>query len=218
MLQDINEDKARVTQLCSHHCVQLWLDAAMLCNLTYACPATPGRRLTCLKPRDIGLAWQQDAGTLNCKRIAFIFDFYGTEVYRRALSSTHQEATTYHIMKTLGIVMDVPPAAMRHGQKTCIQQQYSATANNTKNNILRMGGNKHHVRVNREQGPSRTNKNWKRPKQVFFTVHTDTSNPSNTTTEKVSDYGCKVVCITYLWLNLYCLQLCFYCWKPAKLC
>jgi hypothetical protein len=49
--------------------------------------------------------------------MAFIFDYYGTEVYRRALSTTHQEATTRHIMTTMSIQMDVLPSEMRGGQK-----------------------------------------------------------------------------------------------------
>jgi hypothetical protein len=153
MLQTINNDKRRVTELCGRQCVQLWLEAAMLCGLTYECTATPGRHLACRKPSDIGLAWKQNCGPLNCKRIAFIFNFYGTEVYRRAFSTTHQEATTRYVMATLGIVIDVPPAAMCHGQKTCVQQQCSATLHIRKNNILRVGRNNHNVRVSLEQGP-----------------------------------------------------------------
>jgi hypothetical protein len=190
-LKEINQDKKSVTTLCGQQCLLIWLEAALLCELTYECPATPGRRLACQKPHDIGLAWKQDAGALNCKRIAFIFDFYGTEVYRRALSTTHQEATSYHIMERLGVVMDVPPEAMLHGQKTCVQQQYSATSNIRKNNILRMGSNKHHVRVNREQGNARKNVNWKRPKQVFFNSHTDPNDHKTKVVDKVSSNYAK---------------------------
>jgi hypothetical protein len=187
MLHTINNDKKRVTELCGQQCVQLWLEAAKLCGLTYECTSTPGRHLVCRKPRDIGLAWKQNSGPLNCKRIAFIFDFYGTEIYRRAFSTTHQEATTRYVMATLGIAMDVPPAAMCRGQKTCVQQQYSATSHIRKNNILRVGRNNHDVRVSLEQGSEGTNKNWKRPKEVFFNIRSDpTSNQKSRLVEKVS--------------------------------
>ena len=119
--------------------------------------------------------------------MAFIFDYYGTEVYLRAVNTTHQEATTKQIMATMGIVMDVQPTEMPGGQKTCIQQQYSCCAKNRKNNILRVGGNKHHVRVNLEQGKAqRNNKNWKRPKEVFFNSRIDPKMPGEAMVEKVS--------------------------------
>jgi hypothetical protein len=110
---------------------------------------------------------------------------------------THQEATCSKIMATINIVMDVPPSSMRHGQKTCVQQQYSSTSNVRKNNVLRAGKNYHHVRVNREQGPTRTDRNWKRPKEVFFTVRGDKSDPE----EKVT---MAQVSLTYCGSFRYC--------------
>jgi hypothetical protein len=201
MLTAINADKQRVTSLCNQSCVALWLDAADVCKLTYACPYKPNTHLSCRKPSDIGLAWKQCSGPANCKRMAFIFDYYGTEVYRRALSTTHQEATTKHVMVTMGIVMDVLPAEMCSGQKTCIQQQYSYCAKNNKNNILRVGWKKHHVRVNLAQGKARINKNWKRPKEVFFNSCRDFNMPEETVVEKVSGpccMGCMVACGHYV--------------------
>jgi hypothetical protein len=118
--------------------------------------------------------------------MAFIFDCCGTEVCRRALSTTHQEATTKHIMETLGVVMDVLPGDMRGGQKTSIQQQHSYCAKNRKNNILRVGWQKHHVRLNSEQGAAKTKKNWKRPKEVFFNCFIDPASPGRPLVEKAS--------------------------------
>jgi hypothetical protein len=186
LLEEINADQKRVGHICGQQCLQLWLEAAELCELTYECPATPGRRLACHSRRDIGLAWKQDNGPVNCKRIAFIFDFYGTEVYRRALSTTHQEETSCHVMARLGIVMDVSPSAMRHGHKTCVQQQYGYTSNMQKNNLLRKGSRHHGVRVNLERANAGSNKNWKRPKHVFFNLREDKSDPPKKVEEKVS--------------------------------
>jgi hypothetical protein len=122
MLGAINLDKQEVRRLCDQECVALWLDAAKVCNLTYACPYKPNTRLSCRKSSEIGLAWKQCAGPTNCKRMAFIFDYYSAEIYWRAHGTTHQEATTRHITESLGIVMDVQPADMRGGQKTCIKK------------------------------------------------------------------------------------------------
>jgi hypothetical protein len=182
MLRSINTDQKRVAKLCGRQCVRLWVEAAAVCGLTHECPFTPGRHLTCHTPGDISMAWRQNVGAVNCKRIAFIFFYYGTEVHKMALSTPHRDATAYHIMDTLGIEMDVLPAAMRGGQKTCLQQQYSNTANNKKHNILRSGKEKHQVQVTCEEGQSqaqaRTTKNWRRPKSMFFIKR---QNPSDST-------------------------------------
>jgi hypothetical protein len=183
--------------LCNQACVAMWLEAAEVCQLTYACPYKPNTRLSCRQPSEIGMAWKQCSGPANCKRMAFIFDYYGSEVYRRALSTSHQEATTKHIMATMGIQMDVRPAEMRGGQKTCVQQQYSYCAKNHKNNILRVGWHKHHVRVNLEQGKARTNRNWKRPKEVFFNSRRNPHLPGERVVDKVSATCC--ICVAELW-------------------
>ena len=194
MLQQINLEKQQVIKISSEGCVKLWLDAAEVCRLTYACPFKPNTRLTCRKPSEIGVAWKQCPGPANQKRMAFIFNYYGTEVYRHALSTTHQEETAERIMTSMGIVMDVGPTGMRLGQKTCIQQQYSCCAKNTKNNILRAGWATHCVRVNLEQGATQTKQNYKRPKEVFFNTHI---NPTGErVVEKVSP-NCRIMCVCW---------------------
>ena len=185
-------DKREVTRLCNRECVTMWLDAAEVCQLTYMCPFKPNTQLSCRKPNDIGMTWKQCSGPDNCKRMAFIFDYYGTEVYRRALNKTHQDACTQYVMATMGIVFDVPPAEMSGGQKTCLQQRYSYCANLYKNNILRAGWNNHHVRVNLEQGKTQTKKHWKRPKEVFFNSRINLVGQSNDTiVEKVGQPRCR---------------------------
>jgi hypothetical protein len=169
MLQIINRNKDEVTKFCHDSCVAMWLDAADVCNLTYLDPYRTNTRLSCRQPSDIKRAWQQCAGPDNCKRMAFIFDYYGSAIYSRALNKTHQAITTDNLLATMGIQFDVRPDEMQGGQKTCVEQQHSYTAKNAKNNILRGGGGKHKVRVNLERGKgARINPNWKRPKQVFF--------------------------------------------------
>ena len=168
----------------------LWLEAAEVCQLSYECPFKPDTRMWCQRPSDIGLAWKQCSDPVNCKRMAFIFDYYGSEVYRRALSTTHQEAMTKQIMETMSIEMDVLPSEMRGGQKTCIEQRYSYCAKTRKNNILRVGWNKHHVRVNLEQGKEKHKKNWKRPKEVFFNSCKNPAIAGELVVKKVSTTFC----------------------------
>jgi hypothetical protein len=198
MLAVINADKQHVTTLCNQRSIALWLEAADVCNLTYACPYRPNTRLSCSKPGDIGMAWKQCSGPANCKRIAFIFDYFGSKIYPRALGTTHQAATTKHIMATMGITMDVQPGEMREGQKTCVDQMYSYAAKNAKNNILRTGWKQHHVRVNIEQGKARTKKNWKRPKEVFFNNHSNPNTAGETTVVMVSTAR-RMWCIVICW-------------------
>ena len=186
MLETIDEDKKRVAHLCGQQCVKLWLEAASVCEMTFMCPSTPGRRLPIRKLSDIGLAWQQDPGRITCKQIAFVFDFYGTEVYRRAFSTTHQEMTFALVMDRLGVQMDVLPSEMEHGQKTCVQQLYSCTANWRKNNVLRQGKHLHGARVCLTQGATRTSLNWRRPKDVFFIMRPNNGDRKNQLIEKVS--------------------------------
>ena len=187
MLQAINNDKREVTRLCNQRVEALWCDAAEVCGLTYGCSYKPNTRLLCRNAHEIGKAWKESSGPDNCKRLAFIFHYFGTEVHRRALGTSHQDATTMHIMATMGIEMDVLPANMRSGQKTCVQQLYSCCAKNLKNNLLRAGWNQHHMRVNLEQGTTRTKRNWKRPKEVFFISHDNANDTTrDTVVEKVS--------------------------------
>jgi hypothetical protein len=187
MLKEINTDRQSVNERCGMACVQLWLEAATICNLTYECKYTPGRHQSCELTSDIGVAWKQDSGATNCKRMAFIFDYYGIEVYKRAVNATHQDVTAKTVLAQLGIQINEPSADMRGGQKNCVQQQYSAAAKTKKNNILRVGTKAHKVRVNREQGKhSSTKPNWKRPKDVFFNTTNDPSAPSGKIVTKVS--------------------------------
>ena len=174
MLKIIKADKQQVSTLCNQRCVAMWLEAAEICELTLACRFNPTQRLLCHSARDIGEAWKQCAGPANCKKIAFIFDYYGTTVYQRAYSRTHQEVTADHIMKTMGIEMNVTAGDMRQGSKDCIQQQYSYCANNTKQNFLRAGRHKHHVSVHLGDNTTKDGtKNWKRPKKVYFNTRKD---------------------------------------------
>jgi hypothetical protein len=187
MLQTINSNKEEVTKFCYDSCVSMWLDAADVCNLTYLDPFRTNTRLSCRQPIDIKRAWQQCAGPENCKWMAFIFDYCGTVIYPRALNKTQQAVTTDNLLATMGIEFDVRPNEMQGGQKTCVEQQHSYTAKNTKNNILRGGGDKHKTRVNLERGKGATNnKNRKRPKQVFFISRMNTNLTGEKVVEEVS--------------------------------
>jgi hypothetical protein len=186
MLSEINADKKELALLFDRKCVAMWLDAADVCNLTVADRFKPNTRLSCHKPGDIAMAWRECSGPVNCKRMAFIFDYYGTELHQRALNTTHQVATTKNIMDKLGIVMDVLPEDMRSGQKTCVEQMYSYASKNRKNNISRVGWKRHHVRVNLGEGETKTtSKNWKRPKEVFFNSRNDPNEAGKTIVQKV---------------------------------
>ena len=162
----------------------MWLDAAEVCQLTYKCPFNSPIRQPCRKLADISLAWRECAGPENCKRIAFIFDYYGSIVHQRALSTTHKTTTASEVMRNMGIVFEV--AEMKGGSTNCVQQQYSSCAKTQKFNLLRGGCAKHGVRVNLGMGKKQPHTNWKRPKEVFFIFRDDTEQPGVKVIEKVS--------------------------------
>jgi hypothetical protein len=187
MLQTINNNKAAVNKFCYDSCVDMWLDAADVCKLTYRDTFQSNNFLSCRKPSDIALAWQQCAGPANCKKMAFIFDYCGSVIYRRALNRTHQAVTTANLVASMQIKFDVRSEEMPGGQKNCVEQQHSNTSKITKNNILRSGEGKHKVRVNIERGKGATNnKNWKRPKETFFITRMNTALAGTKIVEKVS--------------------------------
>ena len=184
MLTRINNDQTEVDGICLRHLAAMWLDAAEVCSLTYKCPFNARIRQPCRKLSDITLAWTECAGTENCKRIAFIFDYYGSVVHQRALSTTLQTTTTSEVLRTMGIVFDV--ANMKGSSKNCVWQQFSSCNKEHKSNLLRGGIGKHGVRVNLGLGKQQQKKNWKRPKHIFFIYRKDKERPSIDVIEKVS--------------------------------
>ena len=135
----------------------------------------------CRKLSDITLAWNECAGPVNCKRIAFIFDYYGSVVHQRALSTMLQTtATASEVLRTMGIVFDVEN--LKGGSKNCVGQQFSSCSKDHKFNLFRGGCGKHRVRVNLGLGKQQTQKNWKRSKHIFFIYREDLERP-----------GCEVI-------------------------
>jgi len=185
MLKSINDDKEAVIAYIKSRCVEMWLEAAEVCQLTYECVHNSRFRQPCRKVSDIGLAWKQCGDSMNCKRMAFIFGFYTRALYQRALNQTHQAAITNGVLKSMGIVMDVRPADMPPGNKNCVQKLYSNWTKVEKENTLRGGLFRNKVRVNLGKGSGQTNKNWKRPKQVFFIKRDDPDRPGEKLLEKV---------------------------------
>ena len=185
MLKTINNDKMTVTSYFSGRCVEMWLEAAEVCQLTYKCPHNPMIRQPCRKLSDIGLAWRQCGDSVNCKRMAFIFDFFTKTLHQRALNQTHQASLTSGVMQSMGIVFDVLPADMPPGHKNCIQKLYSNWTKVQKENTLRGGRQKHNLRVNLGKGSSQTQQNWKRPKEVFFIQGDDPDWPGKKLLQKV---------------------------------
>jgi len=175
MLTVINDDKEKVASICNTHLAAMWLDAAEVCNLTYKCPFDARIRQPCRKLSDITVAWNKCAGSRNAKRIAFIFDYYGSVVHQRALSTTLEKATASEVLRRMGIIFDV--AHLKGGSKNCVRQQYSYCSKNQKYNLLRGGCGRHRVSVNLGLGKQQTKKNWKRPKHIFFVYREERERP-----------------------------------------
>ena len=183
LLTVINDDKERVASICTAHLAAMWLDAAEVCNLTYKCPFDSRVRQPCRKLSDITVAWTECAGSKNAKRIAFIFDYYGSVVHQRALGTTLQTATASEVLRRMGIIFDV--AHLKGGSKNCVRQQFSYCSQNQKYNLLRGGYQKHRVSVNLGLGNQQTKKNYKRPKHIFFVYREERERPGMKVIETV---------------------------------
>jgi hypothetical protein len=170
MQRRVLQDEKAATHIIAGELHKLFHDAANITGMTYRCKLT-GHTLPCINSKDIQLAWMQDGGEENLKRMAWMFYYYGTEIHKMGRSTlTHGEWVEQKVMTTLNVsyvhLREIPI-----GQRTCIQQLYAKKFNDFRTNImLRNGAFRHTSMVNKEQ-PKRSGlfrKNFKRGKSIFF--------------------------------------------------
>ena len=145
-------------------------DGANITGMTYRCKLTQ-QTLACINSKDIRLAWMQDGGEENLKRLAWIFYFYGTEVHRSGKSyHTHGEWVEREVMSALNITY-VHLSELPIGQRTCLQQLYAKKFNDLRTNIMRRGSAIQHKSMVKKEQPrvaGMFQKNFKRAKTTFF--------------------------------------------------
>jgi hypothetical protein len=155
-------------------------DAANITQMTYRCKLTQ-QTLACINSKDIRLAWMQDGGETNLKRLAWMFYYYGTEVHRSGRSYlTHGEWVEHKVMTALNITY-VHLSELPIGQRTCLQQLYAKKFNDLRTNIMRRGPAIQHRSVIKKEQPrvlGLFHKNFKRAKTTFF-LTMDVGNSTN---------------------------------------
>ena len=149
---------------------QLLHVAANITGMTYRCNLT-NHTLACINTKDIRLSWMQDGGEENLQRLAWIFYYYGTELYRLGRSSlSHGEWVEQKVLWNLNVAYvhlnDIPI-----GQTTCVQQLYAKKFSDLRTNILRRHTAFRHASAVKKEQPKVAGlfkKHFKRGKSTFF--------------------------------------------------
>jgi hypothetical protein len=145
--------------------------AAEITGMTYKCKYTQ-YVLPCIKTRDIRMAWVQDGSAENQKRLAWMFYYYGSELYKTGIAITHGDWVEQKVMKTFNISY-VHMNALTTKQSTCVQQLYSKKMNDIRSNLMRPGPTVTHtsqIKVEQPKVDGLFRKNYKREKTTFFST------------------------------------------------
>jgi hypothetical protein len=86
MQRQVLQDKQKATHIISGKLHKLMHDAANITMMTYCCKVI-GHTLQCINSKDIQPAWMQDKSEENMQRLAWMFYYYGTEIYRMGRST-----------------------------------------------------------------------------------------------------------------------------------
>ena len=107
------------------------------------------------------------------KRIAWMFYYHGSEIYKQQLSVMHGEWVEQKVMKIFNIQY-VHVNELTVNQRSCVQQLYSKRMNDLRTNMLRR--NKaflaHQSQIRKEQPKESAafSNNFRREKTVFFST------------------------------------------------
>ena len=93
----IIQEQKRAETIVAAETVSLLGTATKITGMTYHNKLT-GQQLPCIKPRDVRDSWTQDGSDSNMKRLAWIFYYYGSELYQQNLSITHGEWVEQKLM------------------------------------------------------------------------------------------------------------------------
>jgi hypothetical protein len=170
MQQRVLQDEKAASRIITSELHLLLHDAAHITNMTYRCKLTQ-QTLACINSKDIRLAWMQDGGEENLKRLAWMFYYFGTEVHRSGRSYlTHGEWVERKVMTVLNVTY-VHLSELPIGQRTCLQQLYAKKFNDMRTNIMRRGTTLQHQSMVKKEQPKVDGlfqKNFKRAKTTFF--------------------------------------------------
>jgi len=165
----VMEDKRLAGELITQELHELIRNAATITGMKY-CDRLTSHSLACVNSRDVRRSWSQDGSAANLQRLAWMFYYYGTIVYKVGCGKTHGEWVEKKVMAKLNVKY-VHLMQLDIKQATCIQQLYSQKLNAIRTNIMRRNDTFHHCSmVTCEQPKDSTiyQKHYKRPKSTFF--------------------------------------------------
>jgi hypothetical protein len=170
MQQRVLQDEKAAGRIITSELHLLLHDAARITGMTYRCKLTQ-QTLACINSKDIRLAWMQDGGEENLKRLAWMFYYFASEVHRSGRSYlTHGEWVERKVMTALNVTY-VQLSELPIGQRTCLQQLYAKKFNDMRTNIMRRGAALQHNSMIKKEQPKVAGifrKNFKRAKTTFF--------------------------------------------------
>jgi hypothetical protein len=148
----------------------LWT-AADITGMTYKCKFTQ-YELACIKTKDMRVSWVQNGGADNQKRLAWMFYYYGSELYKTGVAITHGDWVEQKVMKKFNISY-VHLNALTKKESTCVQQLYSKKMNAIRSNLMRHGPTFTHtsqIKIEQPKVDGSFRKNYKRDKTTFFST------------------------------------------------
>ena len=170
MQKQVLQDEKRAGSIITAAIHKLLHEAAVITGMTYCCKITQ-HTYPCISVKDIRLSWMQNGDQANLKRLAWMWYFYGTEIYKIGRSSlTHNEWVEQKVLSKLKVsYMHLANLAME--ERTCVQQLYSKKFNAFRSNVICRGSVvQHNSQVNKEQPKIKGlfKKHFKRGKSIFF--------------------------------------------------
>lgn len=171
----VMEDKRRATMIITLEQQQLLREGAAITGMTYTCKHT-NHALACINSRDIRASWIKDGSEANLKRMAWMFYFYGCEIYKNVKGVHHGVWVEQKVLDAFNVEY-VHITELDIKQRTCVEQLYSHTMNGLRTNILRRNPQFQHASLVRKEQPKVLGffkKHFKRSKTTFFVTQKET--------------------------------------------
>ena len=173
ILQTINRDKLQTTSLVSGAIDGSWIGYANAMGLTYQEPNTPESRQI-VTVGDLRHALKALPESERPAALYFITGYTRDVLYSQVLwGITHQAAVEDYAMERMNASFATPRSNMQAGHKTCVAQLYGQIYNRKKMKLQRSVLHET-ITLSVSRYGETCNKNWKRPKQMYF-VNTKTT-------------------------------------------
>jgi hypothetical protein len=165
----VERDKANVSMVTRSAIHALMREAAEVCGMTYMSNLVDAH-MPCVTSKNIRRAWMDDSGTMNQKRLAWMYFYYPTVIYNMVLNQTHQEVVEEEVLSTLGVSYS-NASDLNWNQRSCVQQVYGRMFAEIRSNIMRGGRERPNQKLVTVTNPNSHKKKKLREKTSFFIVY-----------------------------------------------